>query len=109
MKEEENKSSKNKIVCEHCGKKIEKDETIKLKLKNKKILNFCKNCINKIYDKVHFDEATKYNLDDRTFIGYEISDERYNEIKQLKKEQEKKKEEEIRKKFKTPADIKKAT
>ena len=107
MKEEENKSSKNKIVCEHCGKKIEKDETIKLKLKNKKILNFCKNCINKIYDKVHFDEATKYNLDDRTFIGYEISDERYNEIKQLKKEQEKKKEEEIRKKFKTPADIKK--
>ena len=33
MKEEENKSPKNKIVCEHCGKKIEKDEIIKLKLK----------------------------------------------------------------------------
>ena len=91
MKEEENKNPKNKIVCEHCGKKIEKDEIIKLKLKNKKLLNFCKSCIDKIYDKIHFDEVAKYNLDDRTFIGYEISDERYNEIKKLKKERKKKK------------------
>lgn len=107
MKEEENKSPKNKIVCEYCGKKIEKNEIIKLKLKNKKLLKFCKSCIDKIYDEIHFDEAAKYNLDDRTFIGYEISNERYNKIKQLKKEQEKKKEEEIKKKFKTPSDIKK--
>jgi hypothetical protein len=85
MKEKENKSPKNKIVCEHCGKKIEKDEIIKLKLKNKKLLNFCKSCIDKIYDKIHFDEAAKYNLDDRTFVGYEISDERYNKIKKTKK------------------------
>ena len=80
MKEEENKNPKNKIVCDHCGKKNEKNEIIKLKLKNKKLLNFCKNCIDKIYDKVHFEETAKYNLDDRTFVGYEISDERYNKI-----------------------------
>lgn len=37
MKEEENKNPKNKIACDHCGKKIEKNEIIKLKLKNKKL------------------------------------------------------------------------
>lgn len=107
MKEEKNKDTKKQIICEYCGKKLEKDEIIKLKLKNKKLLKSCKNCIDKIYDKVHFKEAAKYNLDGRTFIGYEISEERYNKIKQLKKEHEKKKEEEIKKKFKTPSDIKK--
>ena len=107
MKKEKNKNSKNEVVCEHCGKKIKKDEIIKLKLKNKKTLNFCKSCIDKIYDKIHFNEAAKYNLDGRTFTGYEISEKRYNKIEQLKKEEKKKKEEETKKKIKTPSDIKK--
>jgi len=103
MKKEKNKTS----FCEHCGKNVEKAEIIKIKLKNKKLLNFCKNCVDKIYDKVHFKEAAKYNLDGRNFIGYEISEERYNKIKDMKNEAEKEKELELKKKFKTPADIKK--
>lgn len=103
MKKEKNKTS----FCEHCGKNVEKAEIIKIKLKNKKLLNFCKNCVDKIYDKVHFKEAAKYNLDGRNFIGYKISEERYNKIKDMKNEAEKEKELELKKKFKTPSDIKK--
>lgn len=107
MKEVKNKKSKDKIVCERCSKKFEKSKIIKVNLKKSKVLNICEKCIDELYDNVHFKEVAKYNLSDTIFTGYQISNERFNKIKNMKDEAEKEKELEIKKKFKTPADIKK--
>lgn len=107
MKEVKNKKSKDKIVCERCSKKFEKSKIIKVNLKKSKALNICETCIDELYDNIHFREAAKYNLNDTIFTGYQISNERFNKIKNMKDEAEKEKELEIKKKFRTPADIKK--
>lgn len=107
MKDAKEKNAEGKITCEHCGKKIEKNKIIKVNLKKSKILNICQNCIDEIYDNLHFKEVAKYNLGDTIFTGYQISNERFNKIKDMKNEAEKEKELELKKKFKTPADIKK--
>lgn len=109
MKDAKEKNAEEKITCEHCGKKIEKNKIIKVNLKKSKILNICQNCIDEIYDNLHFKEVAKYNLGDTIFTGYQISNERFNKIKDMKNEAEKEKELELKKKFKTPADIKKKT
>lgn len=96
-----------KIICEYCEKKIEENKIIKIKSKKNKTFILCKNCLDKIYDKVYFKEIQKYNSNDLNFIGYEISEERYKRIKRLKEKFEKKYELDIKKEFKTPSDIKK--
>ena len=98
---------KKEIICECCGKKNEENKIVKIKSKNKKIFILCKNCLDKIYDKVYFKEIQKYSSNEINFIGYEISEERYKKIKRLKEQFEKKYELDIKKEFKTPSDIKK--
>ena len=59
---------KKEMICECCGKKNEENKIVKIKSKKKKTFILCKNCLDKIYDKVYFKEIQKYSSNEINFI-----------------------------------------
>lgn len=87
-----------KISCEHCAKKI----------REKKKIIICSKCLDEIYDEFNFKSFRKiYAEKGQVFEGYFFGEDkvRIRRIKQLE-EEEKKNNEKISAKFKTPREIK---